>query len=376
MQQEKTIHGYYNNSFNKNESANKMKMSRNKIYWISQISGWSIFILINLLVIASFEELPWQRIVIWIYLGFVGVAFTHILRKVIRKGNWFELPLKKIIPRVIFSSFITGTLIYVCVFSVSYFSGTMQQDEYTSIEPVVGVINLTGISLFWALIYFSVHFIESYKKKEIETLIWEAAVKDHELKTLKSQLNPHFMFNAMNSIRSLIEEDPESAKTALTKLSNILRYSLVMERAEKIPLEDELEAVKDYLDLERIRFEERLKYNFDIDSGSSKTEIPPMMIQTLVENGIKHGISKKTEGGEITIRSNIKNSKLHIEIRNSGHLSEVDLKNSNGFGINNTKHRLNLLFGEEAHFSLKNDGEDKVLAELDIPVSLGNTEPR
>ena len=200
----------------------------------------------------------------------------------------------------------------------------MQQDEYTSIEPVVGVINLTGISLFWALVYFSVHFIESYKKKEIETLIWEAAVKDHELKTLKSQLNPHFMFNAMNSIRSLIEEDPESAKSALTKLSNILRYSLVMERAEKIPLEDELEAVKDYLDLERIRFEERLKYNFDIDSGSVKIEIPPMMIQTLVENGIKHGISKKTKGGEITIRSNIKNSKLHVEIRNSGHLSEVD----------------------------------------------------
>lgn len=371
MTAEKNVLRIYLDAQEEQNAVNRLKMSRTKIYWISQISGWSIFTLINLLVIASFEELPWQRIIIWIYLLFVGVAFTHILRGVIRKGNWFELPLKRIIPRVLVSSFITGTLIYACVFAVSYFSGTLNEEEYTTATPIVGVINLTGISLFWALIYFSVHFIESYKKKEIETLIWEAAVKDHELKTLKSQLNPHFMFNAMNSIRSLIVEDPESAKSALTKLSNILRYSLQMERTEKVALEDELKAVKDYLDLERIRFEERLQYDFNIDAGTGNVEIPPMMIQTLVENGIKHGVSKRTEGGEIMIDSKIRNSKLKIEIRNSGHLSEDELKRSSGFGVSNTKHRLNLLFGERANFSLLNEEDDKVLAELEIPINRG-----
>jgi LytS/YehU family sensor histidine kinase len=113
--------------------------------------------------------------------------------------------------------------------------------------------------------YFSVHLFENYKRVEIESLIWEAAVKDFELKTLKSQLNPHFMFNAMNSIRALIEEDPENAKAALTRLSNILRYSLKMERNETVPLEEEIQTVNDYLALEAVRFEERLNYELVID---------------------------------------------------------------------------------------------------------------
>jgi len=251
----------------------------------------------------------------------------------------------------------------------------MDKQDYTAIKPVIGIINTSAISLLWALIYFSIHYLENYKKTEIESLIWEAAVKDYELKTLKSQLNPHFMFNAMNSIRALIEEDPESAKVAITKLSNILRYSLKMERAEKVQLGEEIETVKDYLDLEKMRFEERLKYHFNIDSTATRVEIPPMMIQTLVENGIKHGISKMTHGGEINIISKVENAKLLIEIRNNGHFDEDAIKNSKGFGISNTKHRLNLLFGEQASFSLINENEDKVLAKLIIPISLGIAEP-
>ena len=362
------------------EAAVKAKMSRKKIYWISQVSGWTIFILINIIIIASIETLPFIRILIWVMLGVLGILSTHLLRKVIKKRNWLLLPLKQIIPRVLLSSFIIGIITYGFIFTAGYFGAPLKEGEITITRAVSGILNLASISLFWSLIYFSVHYFENYKKKEIETLIWEAAVKDYELKTLKSQLNPHFMFNAMNSIRALIEEDPDAAKSALTKLSNILRYSLQMERMEKVPLEDEIETVKSYLDLEKVRFEERLKYTLNINSGSAKVEIPPMMIQTLVENGIKHGISKRTQGGEIFIKSNIESasggSKLKIEIRNSGHLSEDDLKNSNGFGVTNTKHRLNLLFGEKAQFSIRNEGEDKVLAEIEIPISPGTNEQR
>jgi sensor histidine kinase YesM len=329
--------------------------------------------LINLLVIASFEELPWQRILVWIFLGITGVFFTHLLRKIIRRKNWLDLPLKKIIPRVITASFVTGIIIYALVFGAGFLLGTINQDELNIARPIAGVVNTSGVVFLWSLIYFAVHYLENYKKKEIESLIWEAAVKDYELKTLKSQLNPHFMFNAMNSIRALIEEDREAAKAALTKLSNILRYSLQMEKMESVPLDEEMETVRDYLDLERIRFEERLKYNLHVDPQSKSIEIPPMMIQTLVENGIKHGISKKTSGGDISVRSKLQiqngKSQLKIEIENSGHLSVNEIKNSTGFGINNTKHRLNLLYGEEAKFSLKNIEGDKVLAELEIPIS-------
>jgi LytS/YehU family sensor histidine kinase len=303
-----------------------------------------------------------------LYFAFTGISFTHIFRAIIKKQNWLEFPLKKIIPGVIFSSILLGLIIYCLVFLVSHFSGTLHKDDYTMLVLLIGIINTSGISLFWSLIYFSIHYLENYKKTEIEALIWEAAVKDYELKTLKSQLNPHFMFNAMNSIRSLIEEDPENAKIALTKLSAILRYSLRMERAETVSLGEEIKSVKDYLDLEKMRFEERLKYNLDVESSSERIEIPPMMIQTLVENGIKHGVSKIAAGGAINIKARVQNSDLLITIENDGHVDDHTLKNSKGFGIANTKHRLNLLFGEKASFTLFNKEENKVVAKLKIPI--------
>jgi two-component system LytT family sensor kinase len=340
MSREKKIPHNFQDTLKGQHPGKDMKLNRKQIYWVSQIAGWMFFVAINLFIIASIEELPWQKILVWIFLGVLGILFTHLLRRVIRKKNWLSLPLKNTIPRVLLASIITGTIIYAFVFAASYIAGTMNQEEFNIARPIAGVINLGGITLLWSLIYFVVHYMENYKKKEIESLIWEAAVKDYELRTLKSQLNPHFMFNAMNSIRALIEEDPESAKVAITKLSNILRYSLQMERMERVPLEDEIETVKNYLDLERIRFEDRLNYKLDVDKASEKIEIPPMMIQTLVENGIKHGVSKQTKGGE----------------------------NSSGFGVSNTKHRLNLLFGENANFSIKNENGETVLAEVEIPI--------
>ena len=372
MRREKKIPHNFQDTLKGQQPEKDMKLSRKQIYWISQVTGWSFFVAINLFIIASIEELPWQRILVWIFLGLLGILFTHVLRSIIRKNNWLNLPLKNTIPRILLASIITGIIIYAFVYAASYVAGTMRDEEFNIARPIAGVVNLGGMTLLWSLIYFVVHYMENYKKKEIESLIWEAAVKDYELRTLKSQLNPHFMFNAMNSIRALIEEDPESAKVAITKLSNILRYSLQMERMERVPLEDEIETVKNYLDLERIRFEDRLKYKLDIDRSTQKIEIPPMMIQTLVENGIKHGVSKQTRGGEIQLSSKVQStangSRLKIEIRNSGHFSEEQLKNSSGFGVSNTKHRLNLLFGENANFSIKNENGDTVLAEVEIPI--------
>ena len=372
MRREKKIPLDLHDSFKGQQSVKEMKLSRKQLYWTSQVTGWYLFIGVNLFIISSFEEVTRQRVLVWIFLGFLGIVFTHVIRGLIRKKNWLNLPLKNTIPRILTASIITGIIIYALVFAASYLAGTFKREEYNFARLVAGIINTSILILLWCLIYYVVHYMENYKKKEIESLIWEAAVKDYELKTLKSQLNPHFMFNAMNSIRALIEEDPESAKIAITKLSNILRYSLQMERMERVPLEDEIETVKNYLDLEKIRFEDRLKYKLDIDRSTQKIEIPPMMIQTLVENGIKHGVAKRTEGGEIQLKSKLLTTsngpKLKIEIRNSGHFNEEQLKNSSGFGVSNTKHRLNLLFGDDAHFSIKNENGNTVLAEIEIPV--------
>ena len=348
-------------------TGNNNQMNRKKAYWLSQLIGWAIFALVNIIMLALFERLNWKEWLVVFYACFAGVSLTHIFRGIIKKHDWVNLPLKKIIPRILISSVIIGTAVYAVLFAVEITSGIFTLSKFKIGMPLAGIFQFSIMILLWTLIYFAVHFLENYKKVEIESYIWEAAVKDFELKTLKSQLNPHFMFNALNSIRALIGVDPDNAQIALTKLSSILRYSLKMERIETVPFQEEMQTVSDYLSLETIRFEERLKYNIEIDPKSSNIEVPPMMIQTLVENGIKHGISKKTEGGNISIKATVADSKLHIEIKNAGQIDNQAIMNSSGFGINNTKHRLHLLYGEKASFNIKNYSNNEVVAELVIP---------
>jgi two-component system, LytTR family, sensor kinase len=349
-------------------SSIKEKWSERKRYWISQIAGWSIFIIVNLVIIAALERYSWQTLVVYLVICLSGILLTHQFRRYIKKNNWINFPIKQLLPRVLIVCLIIGTVIYILAFGSDYALGQFKSDEFKIASPLAGMINLSGVIAIWSLIYFSFHYFQNYKRAEIESYIWEAAVKDFELKTLKSQLNPHFIFNALNSVRALIDEDPKSAQTAVTKLSNILRYSLKMERSETVSIDEEMQTVADYLSLEEMRLEERIKYKISVDPKSSKMEIPPMMIQTLVENGIKHGIAKRTSGGEIFVSTKLENSNLYINIRNSGQIEEDLLKQSNGFGISNTKQRLSLIYGDNAKFEIKNNADDSVSAQITIPI--------
>ena len=188
-----------------------------------------------------------------------------------------------------------------------------------------------------------------------------------ELNNLRSQLNPHFIFNALNSIRALVDENPGKSKQAINQLSNILRTSLTPDKKGLTRFEDELKIVKDYLGLESMRFEERLKTEFDITPESSQYLVPPLMIQTLVENGIKHGISKLKEGGVIQVRTMIQNGDLVIQIRNSGRLVNGTKRGHDGLGIKNTIQRLKLIYGDKSAFRIVDEKNNFVLTELIIP---------
>jgi two-component system, LytTR family, sensor kinase len=343
-----------------------MTLKRKNIYWISQIIGWLLLGAVNTVVISSIEGNYPENAEVWLITLIAGIILTHFYRTFLKKNKWMEFQLKKLVPRVIFSSLIIGITL-LCVFII-FHSVLLANYSPTYYTPLVAIINLSSSAFLWSLIYFSIHYFENYRKAEIESYIWEAAVKDFELKTLKSQLNPHFMFNALNSIRALIEEDPENAKNAVTKLSNILRYSLKMEKTETVTVEDEIKTVSDYLSLEKIRYEERLKYELNISKDSLNVEIPPMMIQTLAENGIKHGISKMKEGGNISISTSASKSNLYIRIVNTGQIDKTSLNNASGYGINNTKHRLNLLYGEKSSFTIKKLNPTEVCAEVIIPI--------
>jgi LytS/YehU family sensor histidine kinase len=218
----------------------------------------------------------------------------------------------------------------------------------------------------WTLIYYFYHYIEKSRKQQLDTLKLEALVKELELKTIKSHINPHFIFNALNSIRALVDENPVRARTAITELSNILRSSMQAEKLETVTFEKELNIVKDYLALEHIRFEDRLQIEYEIDEDTLDQPIPPMMLQTLVENAIKHGISRQVDGGKVKIVSDFKEDYHELTILNTGHLNGA--RNGDGFGLASTKNRLQILFGQRANFDIRETSNNLVEARVLIPV--------
>ena len=233
-------------------------------------------------------------------------------------------------------------------------------------------VTLSGafyFSLFffiWNLIYFLYHFVTKSQRQQFDTLKLESMVKELELKTIKAHINPHFIFNSLNSIRALIDENPGRARNAITELSNILRSSMQTDKMEAVPFERELNIVKDYLALENMRFEDRLKVEYEIDEDTLDQPVPPMMLQTLVENAIKHGISKQISGGTVKVVSDFKDNYHELAVQNTGKLNGK--MNGEGFGLPSTLSRLSLLYGEKAIFNIKQLTPDIVEARVLLPL--------
>ena len=341
-------------------------MNKQKIYWICQVSGWLMFVLLNSLFIQLEQSLTSEVITGLIVSFFAGIVTSHLYRNFIIKFGWLGYSFIKLIPRFIVSSLVLSIIYYLFYFSVtsSLIGGRLEIPEINTL--LAEILNIAFVYLVWSLIYFLFNFIENYKKEEIKNLRWEASIKEVELNRLKSQLNPHFMFNAMNSIKALVNENPVKAKNAIAQLSNILRNTLQMGKLKLIAFDDELNLVKDYLDLEFIRYEERLNLIYRIDPLSSAFKVPPLMLQTIVENGIKHGISKLVRGGTIQIETKVQDNFLFINIINDGQLSD-GIDQEKGFGIKNTVDRLNLLYGNKATFSISNLNSKEVITEIKIP---------
>ncbi|MFC4262605.1 histidine kinase [Ferruginibacter yonginensis] len=231
-----------------------------------------------------------------------------------------------------------------------------------------GIFFNTILISIWLLIYLVWHYVDKNRNDQLDKLRLEGVVKSLELKTIKSHINPHFIFNALNSIRALVDENPERARTAITELSNILRSSLKAETLETVPLQQELDIVRDYLALEHMRFEERLQIEMDIHPDTLTQPIPPMMLQTLVENAIKHGISKSENGGIIKISSYFKNNHHELIVLNTGNLTSLKTKADEGFGLKSTQDRLNLLYNKKAQFEINETENNMVQSKVIMPI--------
>lgn len=340
-------------------------LRQNKWYYLSQISGWLVFTLVHVL----FYKISWpiHTNVILFYLSwlFVGFFISHVYRFILKKIKIIERPLYVQILLTLLSPVFLAYLFFYVVQEIGCSLGVLTKHSDNALFlDVPGYFNFYLVFLIWNVGYFGINYVINYKKEEITELKLEAANREVELNILKSQLNPHFLFNALNSIRALIDENPDKSREAITQLSNILRNILSAQKNKEIKFEDELSIVQDYLSLEKIRYEERLEYSFDIDPKTLAFAIPPLMVQTLVENSIKHGIAKLPKGGRIHIHSRLSYPMWFISIINTGKIQNRE--NTNGIGIKNTLDRLQLLYGNNAFFKLEQMNTDEVLAEIII----------
>jgi two-component system LytT family sensor kinase len=339
-------------------------MSKSRIYWMLQLIGWtaltmSEFILYSLEFGFSTVVFLWSLINIAL-----GIVLTNLYRLVIRRWNWSSLPLPKLAFRVVVSVVILGLIMTIV---------NLPLDKQLYAESLVnqpllfwGYLSTWCKNLLaWILSYTVYHYVEQNRLTELEKIMLKTSMREAEAKVLRAQLNPHFTFNALNSIRALVMENPAKAQQSITQLSNILRNSLLADRRKTVDLREELKTVEDYLELEKVRYEDRLHYSIQSAPGAVYWQVPPMMLQTLVENGIKHGVSKEVNGGFLDVITELEDNYLIITIKNSGTLEKTD---SDGVGLLNTAERLSILYGKDAGFRIFQQEDRIVLAEVKIPM--------
>lgn len=346
-----------------------MHLQKQQMYWITQVLGWSAFTSGNLLFnYLSKKSINFKDILYAILIIVIGISLSHIVRYVFKLFGWQKESILRILHKLALLSALMGTL-NICLlylFSSLWDSGLI--NNYTKALFFAQAGTFGTIYFIWGIIYFVVFFFRNFKKEEIRNLKNQSEIKEIQLNKFKSQLNPHFIFNSMNGLRALIDEDTQKAKQGITQLSNILRHTLTLEKNRLIHLEDEMKLVEDYLNLEKIRLEERLTYKIDVSEDSYRFMVPPMIIQTLAENAVKHGVSQLIKGGILNINCSVKDGKLKVEIVNSGQYNPNKSSNeSSGFGIENSKQRLKIIFNNTASFTIKNLNDEEVITTLIIP---------
>jgi two-component system, LytTR family, sensor kinase len=343
-------------------------MNRNKLYWILQVLGWGAYALINLIFVSLESKISWVQVGAFLSLAAFYFLSTHAFRLLIIKDAWLRFDFTKLLFHTILAVLVLSVLNTLAQVIINILFDTLNstQDFRTIVLAVNVFVSFLFYSL-WAMLYFLFHFLDNYN----QSLKYQAKINEIQLNHLKSQLNPHFIFNALNSVRALVDEDPIKAKTSITQLSNILRFSLTLDQKKTIDFETEISTVKDYLNLELIRFEERLEVIYDLEPTAFEYKVPPMMLQTIVENAIKHGISNRVKGGVIEIKCYENHTDhLLIQVKNSGQLRSGNLakrREGGGHGVNNTIQRLKLIYGNKASFRIFNSSNDFVITEIKIP---------
>jgi LytS/YehU family sensor histidine kinase len=337
-------------------------MKSNRAYWLCQILGWSSYSLLTAW--GAAQSVGWtSEIVVGFGLYVVySIALSHALRAYIKRRGWLTPEPRYF--RLLLAAWITGLIQAVLVIAINLLLVHRQSGFLRPSVAVGASIGISAVTVGWMITYIAVTATRRTREKQL-------ALRDAELRALELQINPHFLFNSLNSIRGLVIENPPLAQDLITRLANILRYNLHRDAGHTVPLSSELEATADYLALESARYEDRLRVHYDIADPARSLAVPPMLVQTLVENAIKHGIATLPDGGDLRLSAALENGFLLLRVENPGKVGQAlptaNSREAAGLGLQNLRDRLRLLYGPGGKLDLySRDG--RVTATVRIPL--------
>ncbi len=336
-------------------------------FWILNFSGWMIFTVIYIPSVLRMQNPTWFGGMGILISSLSGFITTSILRYFYRAIFSRGLPIEKTILRVILYSLAGGiSWHYLDLFlSALVYGFDLVFGVLTILMELFETMWSSVVILAWSFIYFSVKFWKSWQvEKEASRELRELATRAR-LETLRYQLNPHFLFNTLSSLRAMVQKDSVKAREMITKISEFLRYSLTGDDYPEVPLNDELEAIGNYLDIEKVRFGDDLHVEYNIESLAEDYPVPPFLLNPLIENAIKHGITDKNQRLMVNITATVNEEKtLRLSVSNSGVWREP-APGAEGKGLDNIKKRLAFLYPRQHNFTIiKGKEEVEIIIEI------------
>jgi two-component system LytT family sensor kinase len=353
----------------------KARFRTGLLYWICQLGGWLSYALMCTFSSWLMEGHLYVYLVGNIVSASCGLIITHLFRWFIARRRWLDLPLASLIVRVALavpllalafagSFYLTAPLYSYLLHRAGPFDLVHQHPIYL----LLGFADSLLVFGSWASIYIGFHFLKQRRRGDQESWRLTTALSRARLDALRAQENPHFVCNALNRLRGLIDERSPDTQEALTRLASVLRYFQASDANTTVLFGTELGVVMDYLELESLRFEDRLIVRKQVQPEVLDRPISRMLLQTLVENAVKYGVSQNPGICELSIFAAIDpvDGRLCIRVDNTGHL-RMDESNSKGAGLRNARERLRRLFGNDAELKIAENPPGLVTAAVFVP---------
>ncbi len=341
-------------------------------FWALQLFGWSGYALFVEMKAMFWEEDALLQLTYAAIAALSGFASSLFLRQWFQK-IWTLPALSRAILALLGVAAATGVWSWLKM--EMYFYQFQPKIQLPLIEEFIAWFTYSFfIVLSWAGLYFGIKYYQALIDEKEKTLKATSLAHVAQLKMLRYQLNPHFLFNTLNAISTLIlEKETKTANAMVSHLSKFLRYSLDNDPMQKICLSQEVDALKLYLGIEQLRFEERLKVEFDISKEAQEALIPSLLLQPLVENAIKYAIATQEGGGTIKLTGKIFADELLLELSDDGPGIQCDIDElpHGGVGLNNTRSRMRQAYGDNHSFQLGETPGGGLRICLRIPVELG-----